>query len=384
MPGSKGYRSDRLRRRRRSRVERSQAWLLYISAGVVAFLAVLAAWYLADRFFGETPPPEKAGYLAAVQLTVPDEDAPVAGLLVVQDAAGGDPGVYLLPPDLLLEGPNGEYVFAADAMALGDLAVDLGRVVRAPIDAVFTMPVSDLGRWAGSDVLQIDLDPPAGVSADGGAPLVGDDGTVATADLPRVFAFLGDDREETVRLQTAVVEAALETAALRPRDERPASAGASPSPAGDPAFSEVVAGITSGRATVEPFPAVVRVAEGQSAFVPLAEEIQARITRRAPSYRAAVTVQVFNGSGRLGVGRAVVERLASLDVNLPEPLNADSFSYAQTEILAGPETLPVARDIRAILGRGVVLDGPGLPKGTVQVIVGDDFDAQQSSTKDQP
>jgi hypothetical protein len=97
-----------------------------------------------------------------------------------------------------------------------------------------------------------------------------------------------------------------------------------------------------------------------------------------------VTVQVFNGSGRLGVGRAVVERLASLDVNLPEPLNADSFSYAQTEILAGPETLPVARDIRAILGRGVVLDGPGLPKGTVQVIVGDDFDAQQSSTKDQP
>jgi len=93
MPGSKGYRSDRLRRRRRSRVERSQAWLLYISAGVVAFLAVLAAWYLADRFFGETPPPEKAGYVAAVQLTVPDEDAPVAGLLVVQDAAGGDPGV---------------------------------------------------------------------------------------------------------------------------------------------------------------------------------------------------------------------------------------------------------------------------------------------------
>jgi hypothetical protein len=79
----------------------------------------------------------------------------------------------------------------------------------------------------------------------------------------------------------------------------------------------------------------------------------------------------------------VVERLSSLDVNLPAPLNADSFSYAQTQILAGPDTLPVARDIRAILGRGVVLDGTDLPKGTIRVIVGDDFESPQSSPKDQ-
>ena len=97
-----------------------------------------------------------------------------------------------------------------------------------------------------------------------------------------------------------------------------------------------------------------------------------------------MTVQVLNGSGKVGVGEAVAERLASLDVNLPAPLNADSFSYRQTQILAGPDTLQVARDIRAILGRGVVLDGPDLPDGTVQVIVGDDFEAPQSSTKDQP
>ncbi len=62
-----------------------------------------------------------------------------------------------------------------------------------------------------------------------------------------------------------------------------------------------------------------------------------------------MTVQVLNGSGRVGVGEAVAERLASLDVNLPAPLNADSFSYRQTQILAGPDTLQVARDIRAIL-----------------------------------
>jgi len=61
----------------------------------------------------------------------------------------------------------------------------------------------------------------------------------------------------------------------------------------------------------------------------------------------------------------------------------DSFSYSQTQILAGADTLPVARDIRAILGRGVVLDGPDLPKTTIVVIVGDDFKASQPSQKDQ-
>jgi len=92
------------------------------------------------------------------------------------------------------------------------------------------------------------------------------------------------------------------------------------------------------------------VAEGQFAFVPDPEAIMAGITRRSPAYHADVTVEVYNGSGKLGVGEAVLERLASLDVNLPAPLNADSFGYKQTQILAGPDTLPMARDIRAILG----------------------------------
>ncbi len=112
--------------------------MLYVLAAVVAFVAVLGAWYISSRFGGDEPVAEKSGYLAAIQLTAPGREQPVAALLVVQDPAGGDPGVYLVPPDLLLEGPNGEYVFAADAMAAGKLADDLGRVVHAPIDAVYT------------------------------------------------------------------------------------------------------------------------------------------------------------------------------------------------------------------------------------------------------
>jgi hypothetical protein len=44
----------------------------------------------------------------------------------------------------------------------------------------------------------------------------------------------------------------------------------------------------------------------------------------------------------------------------------------------------MARSIRAILGRGVVLDGSDLPKDTIRVIVGDDFQPPQPSPKDQP
>jgi len=383
MPSSKGYRSDRLRRRRRSRVERSQAWMLYVLAAAVAFAAVLGAWYISGRFSKDEPEAKKSGYLAAIQLTAPGQESPVAALLVVQDPAGGDPGVYFVPPDVLLEGPNGEYVFAADAMAAGTLAKDLGRVVNAPIDAVYTLPVADLGRWAGTDQLQVELDRPVAADINDHTLMVKDGGTVATADLPAIFSDAGGERRDLTDLQTALVKSALEAAALRPAAERARLAGVSPSPQTGLALREVLRRITAGQAVVERFPAGTRVAEGQFAFVPDAAEIQAGITRRSPSYHAAVTVQVLNGSGKLGVGAAVLDRLASLDVNLPAPLNADRFSYLQTQIRAGQDTLPVARDIRAILGRGVVLDGPDLPKGTVQVIVGDDFKAPQS-TKDQP
>ena len=366
-------------------MERSQAWLLYVLAAAVAFTAVLGAWYWASRWTGKEGVAGKQGYLAALELTVPGEDAPVAALLVVQDAAGGDPAAFLVPPDLLLEGPGGEYVFAADAMASGTLKEDLQRVVNAPVDAVYRIPVADLGRWSGATELPVKLEGPVAIDLEDGTRVIKDGDSVATADLPAIFAASGTSRRDTVGLQVALVQSALDAAALRPAAERAglaASPSASPGP--DPGLSEVVARVTSGAAHVERLPSSTRVAEGQFAFVPDPEGIMAQITRRSPAYRADVTVQVRNGSGKVGVGQAVVERLSSLDVNLPAPLNADSFAYRQTQILSGADTLAVARDIRAILGRGVVLDGPDLPPATVVVIVGDDIQAAKPNPKDQP
>jgi len=375
-----------LRRRRRSVVERSQAWVLYVLAAAVAFAAVLGAWYVAANWSDEGASREKSGYLAALELTVPDREDPVAAVLVVQDPGGGDPGVYLIPPDLLLEGPNGEYVFAGDAMAAGTFEGDLQRVVGAPVDAVYRVPVSDLGRWAAAEDVTVELERPVSVDLPAGTLVYRDGDAVPTSDLPALFAATGVNRRDLVTLQTSLLRSSLEAAALRPADVRARLGGRAggATPAGHPSLNGLVERITSGSASVARFPSGTRTAEDQFAFVPDAADVMAEITRRTPGFKAAVTVQVRNGSGKVGVGEAAVDLLSSLDINLPAPLNADSFSYRQTQILASPDVLPLARDIRAILGRGVVLDGSDLPSSTIEVILGADFNVSPSENKDQP
>ena len=117
-------------------------------------------------------------------------------------------------------------------------------------------------------------------------------------------------------------------------------------------------------------------ARGQFAYRPDGELIRARITRESPTYDAPFTVIVQNGSGEVGVGRAVAERLAVLDVDLEPVTNASSFDFKATQILAGDKALAAAEDVRAILGRGVVLKGRDLPDDTIVVIVGKDLKAK--------
>ena len=143
------------------------------------------------------------------------------------------------------------------------------------------MPVAALGRWAGTDELQVELDAPVAVDVGDRTQMVEDGGTVAVADLPAVFSDPGGDRE---RAHGAAGRGRRAPSSTPPpcgrRPSVPGSPGASPSPQAGPALSEVLRRITSGNAQVELFPAGTRVAEGQFAFVPDAEAIQAGITRR--------------------------------------------------------------------------------------------------------
>lgn len=375
MPAPSGYRSERLRRRRRSSTERRQAWVLYVLAAAVAFAAVLGAWYAAGRWVGAAEEPLPESYLVLLKLISPSTDRPVASALAIKEADGGS-SLYVIPDELLLEGAQGEYVFAEDAMARGTLKEDLQRVIDAPIDAVGDLPVGALAKLAGSTGLQLDLEDDVDVVIGGKERTIAADAVVTTSELPALFSATGSSRRDVADLQVGLWSAALEAGALRAANARTAAVASAAAAVSEPA-EDYVAGVmkalTAGDAEVARMPSGSRVAEGQFAFVPNAEQIMADITRKSPDYSSQFTVAVRNGSGRVGAADAVIRRLSILDVNLAEPTNADSFDYRKTQILAGSSALGVARDIRAILGRGVVLEGTDLAQNTVVVIVGADL-----------
>jgi hypothetical protein len=380
-----GYRVDRLRRRREGSTQRVQTWVLVTLAVAVAFLAVLGAWLAASHWIGKPAAARPAGALTLLQLT--SAGKAVAAALVVKDPTTGTSALYVVPRDLLLEGPSGEYVFAGDAMTAGTLKDDLQRVIGAPVDASYRLPLSALGKLAGAGQLRLTMSEPANVQVAGAQRSFDDGSTVPVAELPALFTAAGTTGWDALRLQEALWGAVTEAAALRPHAElKKTLEGLSAASSGtqDAWFlDQALQGITGGSAPVDRFPSDARVAEGQFAFVPNADRVLAEVRRRSPSYRSKYTVQVENGNGRVGVGRAVADQLAVLDVNLPPVINADSFSYPQTRILAGRNALQVAEEVRAILGRGVVLDSSALPADSVVVIVGADTKRGQTKTKDQ-
>jgi hypothetical protein len=388
MPATRGYRVDRLRRRRRTKAERWQAWVLYALAAVVAFGAVFGAWYLGSRWLKRPPEQTKSGYLALVTLTAPGSGEPAAAALIVKEAATGAASLYVIPEELLVEGPNGEYVFAGDAMAAGTLREDLQRVVGAPIDAAYRLPLAALGDLAATGAFQLSLPDPVELDLAGTKRTFEDRAIVSSSEMPALFSAGGPSGYDAARMQEALWRAVLDAAALRPDEVHTAAARAAAGRAtggGDTRYlDDALKALTGGDATVASIPSDSRVAEGQFAFLPNADDIMAAITRKAPGFRSRYTVVVRNGSGRVGVGQAVADQLAILDVNLPAPANADTFDYRQTQILPGSGALPVAEDIRAILGRGVVLDGADVPPDTVVVIVGADTKLKDSEPKDQP
>jgi LytR cell envelope-related transcriptional attenuator len=389
MPESKGYRVDRLRRRRRSKAEHRQAWVLYALAGVVAFAAVLGAWYVGTRWLSKPAQPDMSGYVAIVKLTATPGSAPVAAALAVKDVSGGSYSLYVIPKELLLTGTHGEYVFAGDAFGDGSLKADLQRVIHVRINGEYTMAASKITDLAGGSSLQVALTKPVTLAVAGSDRTYKVKTTVPVSDVATLFAASGPSGEDEAAMQVALWKALLNAAALQPAATRTrlvqSAAGGSPAPGAGPYLSDALRGLTQGQAQVAVVPSRSRVAEGQFAFVPDPDGIMAQITRKSPAYHSRYTVLVRNGCGKVGIGQAVADRLAILDVNLPSVGNAANFNYRRTQIIAGRQALQVAQDIHAILGRGVVLNGGAdVSSSTIVVIVGADLKVTDLQPKDQP
>jgi hypothetical protein len=346
---------------------------------------VFGAWQLGTHIFAKPVRPARAGYLTLITLTGPGKAPPSSALLVIKDRVDGRYSVYTIPRELLLEGPGGAFVFAGDAMARGALRQDLERVIHARIDAAYGIPVESLGTLAGSGDLAVTTERPVTLDVGGLRRAYRTSFTVPAAQVAALYAAPGPSGDDEDAMQRGLLGSVLAAAALRPPAELAAlreRLAARYGGADRWHLADAVRGISMGKASIARLPSRGRVSEGQFAFVPDPEGVMAAITRRSPGFHSGVTVVVRNGTGKLGAAEAVMQRLATLDVNLPSPGNADSFTYRQTQILAGGNTLPVAEEVRAILGAGVVLDGHDVPAGTIIVIVGRDLSAKAHRPKD--
>ncbi len=374
MARADGYRVGRLRQRRQRRLQTWQLVFLVVLAVVVAFGAVLAAVRLADWILGPEKEPRKTGYLALMVVGQGEKDRQPSIYLALRDADTRKTTLFTVPRSLLLEAPGGEYVYAGDMVAT-DLKGDLERLLKVKIDLSYRLPYKAFQQLAARDEVWAELEDEATLTIDDTQKGYKGRVDVPAAQIPVLLSAKGRSGADESWMQDALTRGVFDAAALQPEQQRAQAVNAAVAGAtgGEKQYlREILLGLMNGDPAIERIPSDGQTAMGQFAYRPDPELIMARITRRAPGYDAPYTILIRNGTGEVGVGEAVAERLASLDAKLPAAANASSFDYKRTQILAGSEALGVAQEVRAILGRGVVLDGSQLDPTTVMVIVGKD------------
>ena len=380
MAKSNGYRSQRLLTRHTQRAQRTQSLVLYLLAVVVAFAAVYGAAHVARRWAHKPAAPASPGYLALVTFGVGEADRQPMAVLVVYRRLGDSASVYVIPRSLLLEGPNGEYVFAGDEMGTKAFQDDLERLVGVPIDTVIDLPYSALEQMAGDQPLWVKPDDAFSLELDGAVRTFKDRFAVKRDGIAALVSAVGKTGADESAVGLAVARAALQVVALQPDDAREALlqgiAQTTNRKSGSIPAKDVLAALVKGGEMMRRIPSRGDISFGQFAYRPDRDAVMSQITRLAPGHRTEFTVLIRNGSGALGIGEAVAESLTVLDVNLLPPTNADTFDHRETEIRTGSAALAVAQQIRGILGSGAVLNDPTLPSTTVMIITGSDLKAK--------
>jgi hypothetical protein len=373
---TRGYRKQRLAQRRNARSRTWQTVTLYVLAAIIAFGAVIGAIAIARRVTKKHVMPSASSYVALVTIGVGETGRePVAGILVY-DRPQASYSFYVIPRELLFTGASDQYIVGEDAMVDPAFRSYVERLIEVPVDYTIALSYDDLAKVAGGEDVWVELGEAIKVTTPAGERSYEAEFALPSSDIAEAMSATGAKGPEAALLEQKIIEAVLKAAALRPEKERDAMAEElAPRVAGVETRDgvDILDDLIGGRVSVARIPSKGVVFQGTFNYRPDREQITALITRKAPEFKAHYNVIVQNGSGEAGVGQAVGEQLAVLDVNLPPVRNADSFDYRQTQILAGSDALEVARDVRAILGRGVILGGTNIPADTVIVIVGHDL-----------
>lgn len=143
-----------------------------------------------------------------------------------------------------------------------------------------------------------------------------------------------------------------------------------------------VAGVQRSLRSLAAGPAIVAALPGRTVkggdFVYYEPDTRAlgRLLGREPPEKA-ISVEVQNGSGNVGIAQKVMEVIAPMGYTMLPAKNAADFpDVAATRIFAAPNALADADRLRRALKRGTVVKQESLPAGRVVVVVGKDLPAE--------
>jgi hypothetical protein len=377
--GSGERRYRRRQRRRESRRRTLGIIILAVSVIAALVLAFTHPWRGSSQAGPRQPPSAtRAGALPSSVAFVeqdPEGGAASVTLLVANPTSGGGHIVFL-PPETMTEIPAFGLDGIGKALSLGGpslLQVSLENLLGVPLspavvadDAQFTAFVQATGG--------LDVDVPTRVEqtdAGGNVNVLWDQGpaTVMPADMARFLNTRGDgnDLARLARHQTFWMAWLTKVA----RD--PSIAAALP-----PDMARVVRELAGGTVNYQilPVEAVDAGSGGDEVYRVRQSDLDQLMGQLLPGISAnRIRVQVLNGTGAIGASPRVADRLVPAGGRVVLSGNADSFAYAQTQIVFYDRSQQQAAErVRQALGTGrLVLSRQPLGVVDVTVVIGKDF-----------
>ena len=375
-----GVRRHRRRQQRRDTRRRTFGFAL-LAVAVVAALVLVVTHPWRSGSPSSAPHPAAASRHAplpssAVLVQLDPTGAAASITLLVANSASGGGHIVLVPPATMTEVPSFGLDEVGKALSLGGpslFQVTFENLLGVPLppavivsDAQLTglvQPAGPLGVDVPNAVEQSD--------ASGNVNTLWDQGptTLAPADVPRYLSVRGqgNDLSRLARHQT------FWTAWLAKIAHDPSAANGLP-----PDLARVVRQLASGSVSYQTLPVeAVDAGTGSDEVYRLKQpELDQLMGQLLPGVSPGrIRVQILNGTGAIEAAPRVAKKLVPAGARVVLSGNADSFAYAQTQIVFYDRSQQQAADrIRQALGTGrLVLSRQPLDVVDVTVVVGRDF-----------
>jgi polyisoprenyl-teichoic acid--peptidoglycan teichoic acid transferase len=379
-PSGTGVRRHRRRQQRRDTRRRTLGLvLLAVAVVAAAVLAIAHPW--------RSGAPASRRHPAAATRQVP---LPSSAVFVQQDAQGGAVSVTLLvanpssggghivfvPPGTMTEIPAFGLDGAGKALGLGGpslLQVTLENLLGVPLPAATLMNDAQIAGFVQA-AGPLDVNVPTRVEeadAAGNVNTLWDAGpaTLVPADIPRFLSARGNGND----LARLARHQAFWTAWLAKVAHDPSVAGVLP-----PDLAKVARQLAAGSVSYQILPVeAVDAGSGSDEVYKVRQgDLDQLMGQLLPGVAPnRIRVQVLNGTGAIGASPRVAERLVPVGGRVVLSGNADSFAYAQTQIVFYDRSQQQAAErVRQALGTGrLVLSRQPLDVVDVTVVIGRDF-----------